>query len=74
MELIRTYVTKLTKDELLIAVAESIKEYPEAVSNLLANGGKYGCPFPNSCKRFPCKNMRCNADHVGIDGYAYRMS
>jgi hypothetical protein len=31
------------------------------------------CPFPYSCRIFPCETLCCNAD-VCSNGYAYRMS
>lgn len=66
---------KLTLDEKLGVVAELIADYKgkKAVENILKNGGRYGCPFPKECNRFPCEDMWCNAD-VCSNGYAYRYS
>ncbi len=58
----RTIEIVLTLDEKLAVVAEMVQKQRRAVTYLLENGGRYGCPFPGQCKRFPCEDMWCNSD------------
>ncbi len=67
-------VRELTRDELVYAAAHYYRTNPEIAKayfkQLEETEGEIACPFPSSCNRFPCKSLRCNAEHI-LNGFAY---
>lgn len=57
--------------EMCIITAKLIRYDKRIAENLLKTYGEYGCPFPDSCNRFPCEKMSCNADEC-TNGYAHK--
>ena len=58
-------------DEMCIIAAKLIRYDKTIVENLLRTEGHYGCSFPDSCNRFPCEKMTCNADTC-TNGWAHK--
>jgi len=68
----RTVQVELTEEDEIGILRKYAKKHPEVLKVLLKHP-KGHCPFPGSCKVFPCKTLDCNADCCS-NGYAYRQS
>jgi len=61
VDITRTFTTKLTTEEELAVLRKYAFECPD-IYEIIMTHPKGNCPFPNECKKFPCKTLACSAN------------